>query len=69
MTASDSRPDLAAIAREAEIELNAAVLASADVPEPGGALAASLAELGYYEAALTSLHDAAATLLEAEKQE
>jgi hypothetical protein len=69
MTASDSHPDLAAIAQEAEIELNAAVLASARLPEPGGALAVSLGELGYYEAELTSLRNAAATLAEAEKQE
>jgi len=69
MTDRDRRPDLTAIAQEAEIELNTAVLAYADLPVPDGALAVSVAELGYYEAELTSLHDAAATLSEAEKQE
>lgn len=36
---------------------------------PDGALAVSVAELGYYEAELTNLHDAAVTLAEVEKQE
>jgi hypothetical protein len=66
MTKREDRPDLAAIAREAAVELGDAALAGGRREEPSGSLAASVAELGYYEAELRSLHDAAIALEEAE---
>jgi hypothetical protein len=57
---SRDRPDLAAIAGEAEVELLAA-----EAIDSHSALDA--AELGYYEAELTSLRDAATTVREAEQ--
>jgi hypothetical protein len=58
---SPDRPDLAAIAGEAEVELLAA-----ETIDSASALDA--AELGYYEAELTSLRDAATTVQEAEQR-
>jgi hypothetical protein len=64
VSASEGRPDLAAIAAEAEIEREAALAEERGAPldQP-----ASLGELGYYEAELTSLRDAAITLDEGER--
>ena len=67
MTDREESPDLAAIARETEIELDNAVLAAGRAVEPDSALAASLAELGYYEAELNGPHDAAIALDEPER--
>ena len=61
MTNSSNSPDLAAIAHEAEAEiLTAKTIEWAATDDPGVAL--STAELGYYEAELGSLRDAAARL-------
>jgi len=66
MTNSSNSPDLAAIAHEADVEiLTAEALGWAATTADAG-VALSTAELGYYEAELGSLRDAAATLDEAE---
>ncbi|MDQ4112850.1 MAG: hypothetical protein M3306_17425 [Actinomycetota bacterium] len=58
--------DLAAIARQAQVEIEAAEAAQATDPTPDSAALAMDAELGYYEAELKNLRDAATTLDEAE---
>ncbi|HEX7717802.1 MAG TPA: hypothetical protein VF416_10965 [Marmoricola sp.] len=65
MSAAEGRPDLAAIAAEAEVERETAVAVEQQAPsdEP---MALAISELGYYEAELSSLRDAAVTLDEAE---
>lgn len=69
MTNIPNRPDLPAIAYEAEVEIRIAETIEAaetvpdDVPR-----AFDATEIGYYEAELTSLRDAATTLNEAEQQ-
>jgi hypothetical protein len=61
MTNSQNSPDFAAIAREADAEI--LIAETVEVTETGdGTLNA--AELGYYEAELGSLRDAARTRLE-----
>ena len=60
-------PDLAAMAREAQVEIEYAVtLEAAEVPLDDASAAFATAELGYYEAELTSLREAARTLDAAE---
>jgi hypothetical protein len=61
MTNIPERPDLTAIAREAEIEIVAAEAVAMSETMTGDA------ELGYYEAELVSLRDAATTLYDAEQ--
>ena len=65
MSAAEGRPDLAAIAAEAEVKRETAVAVEQQAPsdEP---MALAISELGYYEAELSSLRDAAVTLDEAE---
>jgi hypothetical protein len=63
MTNSPDRPDLVAIAAEAELEVEYAETARAgagSLDDPSAVLAT--AELGYYEAELTSLREAATSL-------
>ena len=60
MTNIPDTPDLVGIAREAEVEILAAQAIEASE------LTAGDAEIGYYEAELKSLRDAAATLHEDE---
>ena len=65
MTNSSNSPDLGAIARQAQAEiLIAETLESVGTDDADVAL--STAELGYYEAELGSLRDAAARLNEVE---
>jgi hypothetical protein len=64
MTNSSTGPDLSAIVREAEAEI--LISESMESSTPRGVDALSTAELGYYEAELGSLRDAAASLEEAE---
>jgi hypothetical protein len=67
MTNVPEEPDLVAIAREAEVEIVAAEamqVEEATGDDAEGAL--GTAELGYYEAELKSLRDAATALDEAE---
>lgn len=67
MTNIPDRPDLPAIAREAQLEIAAVETVTATGATSDGAAAAlDTAELGYYEAELRSLRDAAMTLDEAE---
>ena len=67
MTSSSERPDLAAIAHEAEAEiLTAATIEGAVTADDDDVIALSAAELGYYVAELGNLRDAAARLDEAE---
>jgi hypothetical protein len=64
MTNSSTGPDLAAIVREAEAEILIAETVESATPSSIDAL--GTAELGYYEAELGSLRDAATTLEEVE---
>jgi hypothetical protein len=66
MTNSSNSPDLAAIAHEAEVEILTAETVERAVMNGDAVVAMSAAELGYYEAELGSLRDAATTLDEAE---
>jgi hypothetical protein len=69
MTKIPDDPHLAAIARQAQVDIVAAETVQATEPPPGSAvLAVDVAELGYYEAELKSLRDAATTLDEAEQK-
>jgi hypothetical protein len=66
MTNSSNSPDLVAIARTADVEiLTAETLGSASMVDDS-AVDSSAAELGYYEAELGSLRDAATSLDQAE---
>jgi hypothetical protein len=65
MTNTPDSPDLAAIAREAQIEILIAETAQVPTATPDDAF--SSAELGYYEAELRNLRDAATTLNEAQR--
>lgn len=65
MTNIPDSPDLAAMAREAQVEILMAETAQASTATPDDAF--DSAELGYYEAELRSLRDAATTLNEAEQ--
>jgi hypothetical protein len=68
MTSIPDSPDLAAIADEAQVEIEyAETLQAADVTLGDASLVFATAELGYYEAELTSLRDAARTLGAAEQ--
>jgi hypothetical protein len=61
-------PDLSAIAYEAQVEiLVAETIQAAGVMPDDAAHAFDTAEIGYYEAELKSLRDAATTLKEAEQ--
>jgi len=64
MTNSSETPDLAAIAHEAEVEILTAGTVEWTTTDASVALGA--AELGYYEAELGNLRDAATSLDEAE---
>lgn len=66
MTSSSERPDLAAIAHEAEAEILTAATIEGAVTADDDVIALSAAELGYYVAELGNLRDAAARLDEAE---
>jgi hypothetical protein len=66
MTNIANRPDLPAIAHEAQVELLAAETIQAAGPMPDDVYAFDTAEIGYYEAEVKSLRDAATTLNEAE---
>jgi hypothetical protein len=66
MTNTSNSPDLTAIAREAEVEIHTAESFEEVVANDEPAVALAAAELGYYEAELGSLRDAATTLDEAE---
>jgi hypothetical protein len=69
MTIIPDDPHLAAVARQAQVEIVAAEKVQATEPTPdSAALAMDVAELGYYEAELKSLRDAATTLDEAEQK-
>jgi hypothetical protein len=61
MTEFSFNPDLAAVVRDAGVEIRAA-----ETAYPDGPLLPADAELGYYEAELRSLRDAATSLEEAE---
>jgi hypothetical protein len=61
MTSASERPDLAAIAREAEVEILVAETVERAVT-PDDVLAMGAAELGYYVAELGNLRDAATRL-------
>ena len=68
MTNIPSSPDLSAIAYEAQVEiLVAETIQAAGVAPDDAAHAFDTAEMGYYEAELKSLRDAATTLNEAEQ--
>ena len=67
MTNSSNSPDLAAIASEAEMEILTAEAVEWSAPTDV-TVALSTAELGYYEAELGSLRDAATTLDDAEHE-
>lgn len=60
MTNTPETPDLAAIAREAEVEILRAEAIEGSGISPGDA------EIGYYDAELRNLRDAATTLREDE---
>jgi hypothetical protein len=62
MTSSWQKPDLAAIVRETEAEMEVS-----EAVEHAASDALGTAELGYYEAELGSLRDAAERLEEAER--
>ena len=67
MTNDPNGPALLAIAKEAQVEILAAeTVAAAGVPLDDAASSLATAELGYYEAELRSLRDAATSLNEAE---
>jgi hypothetical protein len=67
MTNLPNRPDLSAIAHEAEVEiLVAETIQAAGVTSADAAHAFDTAEIGYYEAELKSLRDAATTESEVE---
>jgi len=67
MTNIPNSPDLPAIALEAEVEILVAETIEAAMPMlDDGAHAFDTTEIGYYEAELRSLRDAATTLNEAE---
>jgi hypothetical protein len=69
MTDISNSPDLRAIAYEAEVEiLVAETIVAAPQTSGDAAPAFETTEIGYYEAELKSLRDAAATLDEAEQQ-
>ena len=68
MTNVPNSPDLLAIAREAQVEILAAETIQAGVVPDDSVPALETAEIGYYEAELKSLRDAATTLNEAEHQ-
>jgi hypothetical protein len=66
MTNIPDHPDLPAIVREAQVEITAVeTLIAPGATSDGAAIALDTAELGYYEAELRSLRDAATTLDEA----
>ena len=68
MTNIPNGPDLSAIAYEAQVEiLVAETIQTAGVTPDDAAHAFDTAEIGYYEAELKSLRDAATTLNEAEQ--
>jgi hypothetical protein len=68
MTNLPNNPDLPAIAHEAEVEiLVAETIQDAEAAPEEAALAFDTTEIGYYEAELTSLRDAATTLDQAER--
>jgi len=63
-----TRTDLAAMAREAQVEIEyAETLEAVEVTLDDASGAFATAELGYYEAELTSLREAARTLNEQER--
>jgi hypothetical protein len=67
MTNDPNGLDLLAIAQEAQVEILAAeTVAVVDAPLDDAASSFATAELGYYEAELRSLRDAATRLNEAE---
>jgi hypothetical protein len=66
MTNSSNGPDLTAIAHEAEVKIRTAETAEWAATTGDATVALSTAELGYYEAELASLRDAATTLDKAE---
>jgi hypothetical protein len=66
MTNPSDNPDLAAIAHEAETEILVAETVEWEITTDDVAVAMSSAELGYYEAELGSLRDAATSLDDAE---
>jgi hypothetical protein len=69
MTNIANNPDLSAIAYEAQVEiLVAETIQAAKVMPDDAAHAFDTAEIGYYEAELKSLRDAATTLNEAEQR-
>jgi phosphoheptose isomerase len=67
MTNSSNSPDLTAIAHEAEVEILTAQTVESAMTTGDMSVALSTAELGYYEAELRSLRDAATRLDEAEQ--
>jgi hypothetical protein len=70
MTDDLDSPDLAAIADEAQVEIEyAETLEAAEMTLGDASLVFATAELGYYEAELTSLRDAARSLNAAEHAE
>jgi len=69
MTNTPNSPDLPTIAYEAEVEILVAETVEAAVPvSEDAAHAVDTIEIGYYEAELKSLRDAATTLDMAEQQ-
>ena len=69
MTNIPDDPHLMAIARQAQVKIEAAEAVQATELAPDSAtLAVDVAELGYYEAELKSLREAATTLDEAEQK-
>ena len=69
MTNIPDDPQLTAIARQAQVEIEAAETVQAMEPTPdSAAFAMDVAELGYYVAGLKGLRDAATTLYEAEQK-
>jgi hypothetical protein len=68
MTNTPNSVDLSAIAREAQVEILAAeTIQAAGIVPDDAAHAFDTAEIGYYEAELKSLRDAATSLNEAEQ--
>ena len=68
MTNIPNSPDLSAIAHEAQVEiLVTETIQAAGVMSDDATYAFDTAEIGYYEAELKSLRDAAMTLNEAEQ--
>jgi hypothetical protein len=68
MTEIPNSPDLLAIASEAQVEILVAETIQAGVMPDDAVHAFETAEIGYYEAELKSLRDAATTLNRAEQQ-